>query len=348
MVSFASSKGFGGRNALQPSSAWFQVAKWQALAVREVAAETGIASVWSWGWGMWSAAEQDPDKQDAACVWLWARSPSLCDAPATLGPDFDTSLKDGQLSDLPASAQCLIGRRTLSNGAIQQLQRITGDRDTAYSALFERIVESDQAPVSTKLVLEAERAVIAQSFGGSRTAYVAALRQAGASVPVARGALGDQLRRAGVMSQLPSGNPTVGQAQTFYESYPDLSVRLVESKKPVPSWLGATPKGFAISEVAPSAVFTFKRGRFAGVRTTEGVFRIKPLDDSLPLGAVPLGRAMPAIKAALRSFARGEAFEIWTVGKQRYLLNTAVCRRDDLPQPSAVDLTSYLPFLRLG
>jgi hypothetical protein len=100
--------------------------------------------------------------------------------------------------------------------------------------------------------------------------------------------------------------------------------------------------------VAPGAVFTFKRGRFAGVRTSEGVFRIKPLDDPLPLGAVALGRAAPAIKAALGSFARGEAFENWTIGKQRYLLNTAVCRRDDMPQPSAVDLTSYLPFLRLG
>jgi hypothetical protein len=38
----------------------------------------------------------------------------------------------------------------------------------------------------------------------------------------------------------------------------------------------------------------------------------------------------------------------WRIGKRRYVLNTAVCRRDDLPQPSAVDLTSYLPFLRLG
>jgi hypothetical protein len=348
MVSFASSKGFGGRNGLQPGSAWFQVAKWQALAVRQVAAETGIASVWSWGWGMWSAAEQDPEKQDAACVWLWTRSPSLCDAPGSIGPSFDTSLKDGQLSDLPAGVQCLIGRRTLSNSAIQQLQLVTGDRDTAYSALFERIVESDQAPVSTKLVLEAEKAVIVQSFGGSRAAYVAALLEAHANVPVARGVLGDQLRRATVMSKLPSGMPTAGQIQTFYESYPDLSVRLVESKQPVPAWLGATPNGFALSEVAPAAVFTFKRGRFAGVRTSEGVFRIKPLDDPLPLGAVPLSKAAPAIMAALRSFARGDAYENWTVGKQRYLLGSAVCQRDDLPQPAAVDLTSYLPFLRLG
>jgi hypothetical protein len=167
-------------------------------------------------------------------------------------------------------------------------------------------------------------------------------------VTIARGALGDQLRRASVASRLPGGTPTALQIQTFYESYPELSVRLVQARTPVPSWLGAGLKGFAISEVAPSAVFTFQRGRFAGVRTSEGVFRIKPLDDPLPLGAVPLAKASPSIKAALRAFARGEAFEQWTVGKQRAVLNTAVCARDDLPQPSAVDLTSYLPFLRLG
>src|SRR3954463_9193960 len=51
MVSFATTKGFGGRNGLDPVGAWYQVAKWQALAAKQVAAETGIASVWSWGWG---------------------------------------------------------------------------------------------------------------------------------------------------------------------------------------------------------------------------------------------------------------------------------------------------------
>jgi hypothetical protein len=347
IVSFSTTKGFGGRNGLEPVSAWFQVAKWQSLALQQVAAETGIASVWSWGWGRWSAEELDPQKGHAACVWMWARSPSLCDAPTQLGPGFDTSLKEGQLSLLSAGAQCLIGRRELTNAALQQLQLLTGDRETAYSALFERLVESDQAPVPTSAVLVAERAVIAQSFGGSRGAYVDALRQANASVPVARGVLGDQLRRARVQATLSGGTPTAAEIQTFYESYPDLSVRLVKSE-PRPSWLGSNAQGFAISEVAPDRIFTLQRGRTAVLRTSEGSFRIKPLDDALPLGAVPLRKAAPAIAAALRGFERGEAFENWTVSKQRYVLNTAICARDDLPQPSAVDLTSFLPFLRLG
>ena len=76
MISFASTKGFGGRSGLQPDEAWYEVAKWQSLAAQQVAAETGIASVWSWGWGQWTAAEQDPAKPYALCAWLWTRSPS--------------------------------------------------------------------------------------------------------------------------------------------------------------------------------------------------------------------------------------------------------------------------------
>jgi hypothetical protein len=63
---------------------------------------------------------------------------------------------------------------------------------------------------------------------------------------------------------------------------------------------------------------------------------------------VALSKATPAISAALRTFARGEAFERWTVGKQRVVQNNALCKGDDLPQPAAVDLTQFLPFLRLG
>jgi hypothetical protein len=345
MISFATTPGFGGRNGLKPASAWFQVAKWQALAVKQVAAETGIASVWSWGWGRWSAQELDPDKGHAACVWLWARDQSLCDAPKQLGAGFNTSLTEGQLNLLPRGAQCLIGKRRLTSAAITQLQSITGDRETAYSALFERLVESDESPVPTKAVLDAEKAVIRQSFGGSRAAYVHALAVAGANVSIARGVLGDELRRVRVSQTLPGGTPTADQIETFYQSYPDLPVRLVQSK-PSPSWLGSLAKGYALSDVAPDRVFAIKKSSL--IRTSEGTYRVKPLDVATELGAVPLGKATPAIRAALRSFAKGDAFEHWTVARQRSFLDNAICARDDLPQPGAIDLTQYLPFLRLG
>jgi hypothetical protein len=117
--------------------------------------------------------------------------------------------------------------------------------------------------------------------------------------------------------------------------------------KPRPSWLPLA-RGLALAEVAPDSVFVLRRGKVSVVRTSEGQFRVKPVGDPLPLGAVPLAKATPTIAAALKRFARGEAFERWTVGKQRFVLNNALCKRDDLPQPSAVDLTQFLPFLRLG
>ena len=346
MISFATTKGFGGRNALQPPEAWYEVAKWQSLAAQQVAKETGISSVWSWGWGEWNAAEQDPDKPYALCTWLWARSPTLCDAPKAI-QGLNASLTEGQLSVLGAGVQCLVGKQTLPTAAIDQLTQLTGDRETAYSALYERLVESAAFPVSTSDVLAAERAVIRQEFRGGRGLYVAALQRAHATVTEARAILADQLRRAKVERYLPAAAPSAADVSTFYKSYPDLQARLVQAK-PAPPWLANEAKGLALQDVAPDRLFVLATGKSESVLTSTGTFSVKALQDASPLGAVPLGRARPAIAAALRSFARGAAFERWTVGKQRAALTTATCAQDDLPQPASVDLVQYLPFLRLG
>jgi hypothetical protein len=344
MISFATTRGFGGRNGLQPASAWFQVAKWQALAAKEVAAETGVGSIWSWGWAEWAAAEKDPAKPKAACVWLWARSPTLCDAPAVLGPSFDTSLTEGQIA-LPGGTQCAVGDSSIPATAIRSLQRLTGDRDTAFSALFERTVERQHLSVPATEVRAAEQTIVANSFGGDRAAYLAALRKAGATVAVARAILEDELRHAQLERRLYAPPPSDAAVRTFYSSYPDLLVRSVQAA-PAPAWLGRKGQGLALSEVAPDRLFTLPLGRKAVVQTAEGSFTVTALDSALPLGAVPLGRARPAIAAALRSFARGSAFEQWTIVRQHAALDDTTCVRDDLPQPAAVDLVEYLPFLR--
>ena len=346
MISFATTNGFGGRNGLQPASAWYQVAKWQSLAAQQVAAETGIASVWSWGWGEWNAAEKDPDKPYAMCAWLWARSPALCNAPQAI-PDFNASKTEGQLSVLGPGVQCLVGKQTLSSAAITQLSGLTGDPETAYSALFERLVESAAFPVSSADTLAAEKAVIRQEFRGSRALYNAALARAHATEPEARAILANQLRRARVESYLPASSPSPSQISTFYTSYPDLKARLMAAR-PSPPWLGSKAQGLAIEDVAPDRLFALATGRSESILTSTGTFTVKALQDASPLGAVPLGRARPAIAAALRSFSKGVAFERWTVGKQRAALNAATCAKDDFPQPAAVDLVQYLPFLRLG
>ena len=54
MVSVLSQKGGGGRNGLEPASAWYQVVKWYALSAKEVAGELGLGSVFSWGWQQWN------------------------------------------------------------------------------------------------------------------------------------------------------------------------------------------------------------------------------------------------------------------------------------------------------
>jgi hypothetical protein len=82
--------GRGGRAGLS-AERWFGVVKREGLAARQVAAELGLDSVWSWGWASFPGASRDPAKVDAACVYLWARDPSLCDAPTAAGRGFDSS-----------------------------------------------------------------------------------------------------------------------------------------------------------------------------------------------------------------------------------------------------------------
>jgi hypothetical protein len=346
MVSFATAKGVGGRNGLEPSSAWFQVAKWQALAAKTVAADTGAGSIWSWGWAMWNAAERDPDKAKAACVWLWARSADLCDAAAAVGPSFDASLTEGQIS-LPPDTLCAVGGSgSITVTALRSLQVLTGDRDAAMSALLERAVESSAVHVSKVAVLAAERTVIDASFGGSRFAYLAALQRAHSSVANAEAIIADELRRAQLERGLQARAPTDADVETFYKSYPHLLVRTVQAS-PAPSWLGGKPRGLAISEVAPDGLFTLPIGKKTVITTLDGSFTVKALDDALPLGAVAFSRARTAIAAALRGFSRGQAFEQWTIAQQHRALDKTTCLRDQLPQPGAVDLVEYLPFLRV-
>jgi len=82
--------GRGGQAGLS-AARWFGVVKREALAARQVASELALDSVWSWGWARFAGMPKDPTKAAAACVYLWARSPALCNAPAAAGRAFDTS-----------------------------------------------------------------------------------------------------------------------------------------------------------------------------------------------------------------------------------------------------------------
>jgi hypothetical protein len=90
-----------------------------------------------------------------------------------------------------------------------------------------------------------------------------------------------------------------------------------------------------------------KAGRWSRVVNAFGTWTVNPLGPVVPLAGFSLAQARPSIGAALRQSSRTSAYQSWTAARQRSALKQTACRRDSLPSPGAVDLTSYLPFLAL-
>jgi hypothetical protein len=124
-------------------------------------------------------------------------------------------------------------------------------------------------------------------------------------------------------------------------------VREVTSK-PAPSWLGGKTRGYTLEVVAPESVFRLGSRRSLALQTVEGVFAVRALGRAQPLGTMPLSVVAPAIRVALESFARGDAFEEWTTNVQTAELANSVCRGDDLPAPGPAQVSSFVPFLAVG
>ena len=222
MLTFSSTPKAGGREGL-PLAQWLDVVKWEAIAARQVAAELRLASIWSWGWAAFNPAGNDPDKPKAACVWLWTRDHSLCDAPALAGKDFDQSLDVG--ATLPAGALCLLGTTRLLASEVSALSRVTGNRDIAFSAELQHAVLARASPLDAKLVAQAETDTILDHFGGSRAAYAAALRRAKATPALARAIFADELRRQAVESTLRVASPSRAAQQEWFDTYAAMPAR---------------------------------------------------------------------------------------------------------------------------
>jgi hypothetical protein len=345
VLGFFSKGTAGGREGLADAN-WYRVVKWHARAAREVAGETKIASVVSWGWAPYSQSAADlTDVPATACVYLWARDPGagFCDGPAVAGQDFDADLREGQLV-FPGGARCVVDGKRLAAGDVSALSRVTGDPSVAFSIVYARAAEN-VTRISPVQVAAAERRIVRFRFGGSRAKYVAALREAGANLAVARAALADELRRRERAATM-SGRVPESEVRTFYSSYPDLVVRPVKAD-PAPWWLGDRVRGLALVGVAPERVFSVPEGREAVVVALDGSYTVTALGESATLGAVPLAQARPAIVAALSVFARRAGFERWTLARQRGMLPLTSCRQDVMPQPSTIRVTDFLPFLSL-
>ena len=343
MLGFHTTRGVGsGREGLQPTSAWLQVVKLEALAARQVARETGVGSVWSWGWGAWSEGERDADKEAAACVWLWARDARLCDAPRLAGPGFDVSRTEGQL---PPGAVCMLGKGVVTRAQLASVARVTGDQESALSVLYARVVLREHVDVPPTRVRAAEAALVARTFGGSWPAYRAALGRAGASRVLARGVLADQLREAELRRRLRVAPASGAAILAFYETYSELPAREVAARTPL-WWLGGRRRGVALESIAPASVLRLAaRPGFSRVFTADGPVQVRALGPTLPLGAFPLTFARAAIGAALAEIARAEKFQSWLLGREALALRRTVCVRDELPLLEPVDVTAVLPFL---
>ncbi len=344
MIGFQTGAGSGGREGLQPRSRWFDVAKWQAFAAEQVSRELRLTHVWSWGWAQRNERSNDPDKTFAACVWLWARNPGLCDAPEVLGKELDADRRVGQI-DLPAGVRCVYDGKPLTASGVAALAKVTGDRELALTALVVRAVERQRANVSTTEILAAERRIIATRFGGSRASYRAALAERGASLAVARAIVGDEFRRAEIHEGLAAPRPSTADIARYRATFAGTSIRrLVVS--PAPSWLPGG-SGLALATSAPRAVFDMASRRTSRLRTAEGIFTVRALEDADSLGAVPLGIARPAIVRELTSERRAEAYVAWTIRQQKNAESRLVCERDRLPEHGVVSLASFAPFLSL-
>ena len=342
-LQFQSAPGQGGRQGLQPTDAWLEIVKLEALAAKQVAAETHVEGIWSWGWPTFSAAGADPDKPAAACVYLWTRDPSLCDGPALAGPGFDTSLTEGQII-LPAGVRCSLGQAVIKKADVGRTAALTGDLDSAASALLERVVLRQAEPIDPATVLSAERAIVRDRFGGSASAYRAALVAAHVTLADARAIIADRLGREQVEERFRPGPAAAASVAAFLTTYAATRVRLV-SVSPQAPWLGDLAQGLAVETLAPAQVFTLPTNHSAAIDTIDGRFTVRPLAAALPLFALPHARAVAVARSVLERFARDDVFQSWLSGREAALLDSAVCARDQLPAEADVDLAAWVPFL---
>ena len=344
MVGFQTGPGAGGREGLEPRSRWFDVAKWQGLAADQVSRELRLSHVWSWGWAQRNERSNDPDKTFAACVWLWARDASLCDAPEILGKELDSDRRTGQI-DLAAGVRCVYEGQPLTASAVAALAKLTGDREVALTALVVRAREREREAVSPTQVLAMERRIVASRFAGSSASYRAALAETGASLAVARGVLGDELRRAEIQRRLTIARPSRADVERFRVTFAAVLARRI-AVSPAPSWL-PEGTGLALATSAPRAVFESATRRSVKVRTAEGLFTVRALEDTTVLGAVSLGVARPDIVRELSGERRAEAYAAWTIREQKAAESRLVCERDRLPERGVVALSSFAPFLSM-
>src|SRR5262249_39790462 len=151
--------------------------------------------------------------------------------------------------------RCLLpDGQTIDRNAVGRLTALTGDADSAASALLERAILRAVRPVPDESVRSAERAAIASSFRGNRAAYLAALARAHLTLADARAIIADRLARDDVQSRFRPQPPPAAQVRDFLASYAEQPARLVKTSRAAP-WLDGASSGWVVSTLGPQQVF---------------------------------------------------------------------------------------------
>jgi hypothetical protein len=344
MLGFQSGDPFGGRAGLQPEAAWLQIVKLQSLAGLAVGRELGLSTLWSWGWGTFATpGSADPDKQAAACTYLWARDPALCDAPALAVPGFNPDLAVGSVA-LGDAFQCRWNGGSFRTAELTALTNAGVSRAGALTALLERTLARKRTTVGPTAVLRAERSVIAGQFDGQRGAYRQFLQVQGATPGVALDAIRDQLLEAKIARGLRVAPITSAGVGAFITAHAGMLTRSVETNRPV-RWLVNQTRGVAVPGLAPRAVLTASTGSTVLVHSADGPVRVRLLSSRVRLGAQSSARL--AVRGLLLSEARSAALREWLAGAEQAAVDTTLCRADDVPVTGRSRLLARWPQLRL-
>jgi hypothetical protein len=242
--------------------------------------------------------------------------------------------------------RCVYDRTPLTAPNVASLAKVTGDREVALTALVVRAVERERSAAgSPSQVLAAERRIIAARFRGGGGAYRRALAEVGASRTIARGIIGDELRRADMLRRLTITRPSSADVARFRSTFASVLARPVVVS-PAPSWL-PEGEGLVMATSAPEAVFRIESRRTVRIRTAEGTFKVRALENAAALGEVPLSDARLAILRELANERRADAYAAWTIREQKRAESRLSCERDRMPELGVIVLSSFAPFLSL-
>ena len=329
MLGFQSGGGQGGREALAPAQRWFEVVKLQALAARDVAADTGISTVWSWGWGTFATpGSADADKATAACVYLWTRDPNLCiDAPDRSGPAFNADLGAGSLA-LPPGTACSWEGGGVGIADVEALAGAAGSRGDAARLLAGRVLARGAGTVGLTQQLRLERGVVAARFRGSRSAYLASLAPLRLSAVAARQLLADDRRLDLLGAALAPDGPSARQTAGWIARHAGEPTRRVHADRPV-TWLAGRTAGIVLRGSAPAALFGARVGETVVVASAQGPLRVRVLSQTRPLRSRTSVTARPVVAALLQLGAQALAARAWIDRAITAARSSMRCARDE-------------------